>query len=222
VTLISPKANSPTGNIVVEYEQNDFFTTAVKTLLGVRADYDLFHKRNLDSRIGMTFMRYSQSIQTDKVQIYSGDEPTTNMMIGFDGNVSYNARFLTKAIDALPLIDTKEPSTLRLSGEWAMVMPNPNTKASLVESDQGKGAAYIDDFESGAKRQIQLSTSYSYWRPASPPVESALGISDSDRVTRKGEFYWFNRLPAVTPIKEIWTNRDVSVESQKCLSMLSW
>jgi len=215
VTLISPKANSPTGNIVVEYEQNDFFTTAVKTLLGVRADYDLFHKRNLDSRIGMTFMRYSQSIQTDKVQIYSGDEPTTNMMLGFDGNVSYNAKFLTKAIDALPLIDTKEPSTLRLSGEWAMVMPNPNTKASLVASDLGKGAAYIDDFESGAKRQIQLSTSYSYWRPASPPVENALGISDSDRVTKKGEFYWFNRLPAVTPIKEIWTNRDVSVESQK-------
>jgi cell surface protein SprA len=215
VTLISPKANSPTGNIVVEYEQNDFFTTAVKTLLGLRADYDLFHKRNLTSKLGMTFMRYSQSIQTDKVQIYSGDEPTTNTMLGFDGSVTYNAKFLTKAIDALPLIDTKEPSTLKLSGEWAMSMPNPNTKASLVASDLGKGAAYIDDFESGAKRQIQLSTSYSYWRPASPPIDPSIGYNDSSRVTNKGQFYWYNRLPAVTPIKEIWTHRDVAIESQK-------
>ncbi len=215
VTLLSARALSTTGNVVVEYEQNDFFTTAVKTLLGVRADYDLFNKRYGKSRIGMTFLRYSQTTQTEKVQIYSGDEPTTNMMVGFDGVLDYRANFLTKAIDALPFIDTKEPSTLRVSGEWAMSMPNPNTKASLVASDQGKGAAYIDDFESGAKRQIQLSTSYTYWHPASPPQEAFLGSSPQDRVRRKGHFYWFNRLPANTPTQEIWQNRDVAQGNQK-------
>ncbi len=215
VTLLSARALSTTGNVVVEYEQNDFFTTAVKTLLGVRADYDLFNKRYGKSRIGMTFLRYAQSTQTEKVQIYSGDEPTTNMMVGFDGVLDYRANFLTKAIDALPFIDTKEPSTLRLSGEWAMVMPNPNTKQSLVDSDNGKGAAYIDDFESGAKRQIQLSTSYTYWHPASPPLDPSVGSSPEDAVRRKGLFYWYNRLPANTPTQEIWQNRDVAQGAQK-------
>lgn len=215
VTLISAKANSPTGNITVEYEQNDFFTTAVKTLLGVRADYDLLSRRSLRSRIGMTFMRYSQTTQTEKVQIYSGDEPTTNIMVGFDGTLDYKANWLTRAIDALPLIDTKEPSSLSLRGEYAIVLPNPNTKESLVSSDLGKGAAYIDDFESGAKRQIQLSTNYSYWYPASPPVDDGLGAGDSARLAHKGHFYWYNRNPANTPTSEIWPNRDIAVGSQK-------
>lgn len=215
VTLLSARALSTTGNVVVDYEQNDFFTTAVKTLLGVRADYDLFNKRYGKSRLGMTFMRYAQSTQTEKVQIYSGDEPTTNMMVGFDGMLDYRANFITKAIDALPLIDTKEPSTLSLRGEWAMVMPNPNTKPSLVNSDGDIGAAYVDDFESGAKRQIQLSTSYSYWRPSSPPDDDGLGINDSVRVAHKGHFYWYNQLPANTETKEIWENRDVVQGNQK-------
>lgn len=215
VTLISPRANSSTGNIVVEFEQNDFFTTAVKTLLGVRADYNLLNKRYVKSKLGMTFMRYAQSTQTQKVQIYSGDEPTTNMMLGFDGSIDYSAGWLTKAIDALPLIDTKEMSVLSLQGEWALVMPNPNTKASLVASDLGKGAAYIDDFESGAKRQIQLSTSYTYWHPSSPPFDPVTGVNDSDRLAHKGEFFWYNRIPATTPTTDIWPNRDVYQGAQK-------
>jgi len=215
VTLISAKANSPTGNLTVEYEQNDFFTTAVKTLLGLRADYDLVTRRALKSRIGMTLMRYSQTTQTEKVQIYSGDEPTLNVMLGFDGTLEYKADWLTRAIDALPIIDTKEPSTLSVRGEYAIAIPNPNTKESLVSSDLGRGAAYIDDFESGAKRQIQLSTNYSYWFPASPPVDDALGAGDSARLAHKGHFYWYNRTPANTPTSDIWPNRDIAVGSQK-------
>lgn len=215
VTLISAKANNSTGNVVVEYEQNDFFTTAVKTLLGLRADYDLFTKRYIKSRVGMTVMRYSQSTQTQKVQIYSGDEPTSNLMIGFDATLDYKANWLTKLIDAIPLIDTKEQSTITLRGEVAWTIPNPNTKESLVASDLGKGAAYIDDFESGAKRQIQLSTSYTYWHPASPPIEESLGVNDSQRVAHKGRFYWYNRTPPNTETHEIWPNRDINQGGQK-------
>lgn len=215
VTLISARANNSTGNIVVEYEQNDFLTTSVKTLLGLRADYDLMHKRYTKAKLGMTLMRYEQSLQTEKVQIYSGDEPTMNVMLGFDGSVEHQAGWLTKAIDALPLIDTKEMSTLSLQGEWALVMPNPNTKASLVSSDLGKGAAYIDDFESGAKRQIQLSTSYSYWHPSSAPVDPMIGFNDSNRLAHKGHFFWYNHIPANTATTDIWPNRDVAQGAQK-------
>jgi len=215
VTLISPKANNAAGNIQVEYEQNDFFTVAQKTLLGLRADYDLLNKRKVKSKLGMTFMRYGQTIPTNKVQIYAGEEPVTNLAIGFDGWVKYDADFITKAIDALPLIDTKEPSKLELSGEWAMMSPNPNTKQSLVASDGDKGAAYIDDFESGAKRQIQLGINYTLWHHASPPVDPAIGPDDTSRVRNKGQFYWYNRQPANTPVVDIWPNRYTGPYSQQ-------
>ncbi|HVK37479.1 MAG TPA: cell surface protein SprA [Candidatus Kapabacteria bacterium] len=208
VTLLSPRANSPTANISVEYEQNDFATIANKTLVGLRGDYDLLNKRYVKSKLGMTFMRYGQSLPTDKVQIYSNDESVANTMLGFDGFIDYQANFLTRWIDAIPLIDTKEPSTLRLSGEWAMVMPNPDTKPSLVADDGGLGAAYIDDFESGAKRQIQLGVNYTSWFPASPPADPRNGIDDEDRLAHKGHMWWYNTTGLKTTIKEIWQNKD--------------
>jgi cell surface protein SprA len=214
VTLLSARANSATGNLTIEYEQNDFYTIAQKTLLGLRADYDLLNKRSIKSKLGMTFMRYGQTTPTGKVQIYGGDEPVTNLMLGFDGFVDYTAGWLTKAIDALPLIDTKEASTLNLRGEWAMVSPNPNTKESLVASDEGKGAAYIDDFESTAKRQIQLGVNYTLWRPASPPVDNEIGDSDTARLAKKGQLFWYNITPAQDKIVDIWPNKDVAQSLQ--------
>jgi cell surface protein SprA len=208
VTLLSPRANSPTANISVEYEQNDFATIANKTLVGVRGDYDLLNKRYVKSKLGMTFMRYGQSLPTDKVQIYSNDESVANTMLGFDGFVDYQANFLTKWIDALPLIDTKEPSALKLAGEWAMVMPNPNTKPSLVASDNGLGAAYVDDFESGAKRQIQLGVNYTSWFPASPAIDFRNGATDAERLANKGHMWWYNTNGDKVTIKEIWQNKD--------------
>ncbi len=215
VTLISPKANTATGNIQVEYEQNDFFTVAQKTLFGLRADYDLLNKRKVKSKLGMTLLRFGQTTPTNKVQIYAGEEPMTNLAIGFDGWVDYTADFLTRAIDALPLIDTKEPSSIKVGGEWALMSPNPNTKQSLVSSDGDVGSAYIDDFESGAKRQIQLGLHYALWRHASSPLDSSLGITDSSRLSNKGHFWWYNRQPANTPVIDIWPGKFTSTYAQQ-------
>lgn len=208
ITLLTPRANSPSANISVEYEQNDFATIANKTLVGLRGDYDLLNKRYVKSKLGMTFMRYGQSLPTDKVQIYSGDESVANTMLGFDGSLKYQPGFITKFIDALPLIDTKEMSEFTLQGEWAMVMPNTDTKPSLVKDDDGQGAAYIDDFESSAKRQIQLGVNYTSWSPASPAVELRNGLTDDDRLAHKGHMFWFNTLGQKVTIKEIWQNKD--------------
>ncbi len=215
VTLLSPKANSATGNIQVEFEQNDFFTIAQKTLLGLRADYDLLNKRNIKSKLGMTMMQYSQSLPTNKVQIYSGEEPVTNLAVGFDGWVDFRAPFLTKAIDALPFFSTTEASNIKIGGEIAAIISNPNNKESLVQSDAGKGAAYIDDFESGAKRQIQLGINYTLWHHSSAPLDPQLGPDDTARVANRSLFYWYNRQPANEDVKNIWPNRDVGTYSQK-------
>ena len=209
VTLISPRANAGSGELEIEFEQNDLFTTSVKTLIGMRADYDLYTKRRVKSKLGMTLMRYSQSLPTDKIQIYSGDEPVLNTGIGFDGFFSYEADFLTDFVNFLPFIETEEKSQLTFSGEWAAMLPEAKTQQELIDIDQGQSVAYIDDFESGAKRQIQLGINYTLWHHASPPVDNEIGPDDTTRVENKGLFWWYNRSPANTPTREIWPNRDV-------------
>lgn len=209
VTLLSARATSGVGDIEVEFEQNDLFTTSVKTLFGMRADYDLYNKRRLKSKIGMTLLRYGQSLPIDKIQIYSGEEPVLNTGIGFDGFVDYEAPFLTDFIDGLPFIETKAPSKLNFSGEWAAMLPSAGTVDNVIDIDEGKSVAYIDDFESGAKRQIQLGINYTLWHHSSPPTDLSLGIDDTTRVQNKGLFWWYNYSPANTPTLEIWPNRDV-------------
>lgn len=209
VTLVSARANSGGGDIEVEFEQNDLFTTSVKTLVGMRADYDLYSKRRVKSKLGMTFMRYGQSLPIDKIQIYSGEEPVLNTGLGFDGFVNYQAPFLTEMIDALPFIETDVPSELNFSGEWATMLPSAGTLDNLIGIDQGQSVAYIDDFESGAKRQIQLGINYTLWHHSSPPVDFSLGADDTSRVRNRGLFWWYNRSPANTSTTEIWPERDV-------------
>ena len=209
VTLISNRANAGTGDLEIEFEQNDLFTTSVKTLIKMRADYDLYTKRRVNSKLGMTLMRYSQSLPTDKIQIYSGEEPVLNTGIGFDGFVSYEADFLTDFVNAIPFLKTEEKSQLTFSGEWAAMLPEAKTQQELIDIDKDQTVAYIDDFESGAKRQIQLGINYTLWHHSSPPVDDAIGFDDTSRVQNKGLFWWYNRSPANTETQEIWPSRDV-------------
>ena len=209
VTLISPRANAGSGELEIEFEQNDLFTTSVKTLVGLRADYDLYTKRRVKSKLGMTLMRYSQSLPTDKIQIYAGEEPVLNTGIGFDGAVNYEAQFLTDFVNAIPFIETDEKSEITFSGEWAAMLPEAKTQQELIDIDRGRNVAYIDDFESGAKRQIQLGINYTLWHHASPPVDNDLGVDDTTRVENKGLFWWYNISPSQTRTDEIWPNRDV-------------
>ncbi len=59
-------------------------------------------------------------------------------------------------------------STFSLTGEYAYINPDPNTKKSTILSDGGKSIAYIDDFE-GAKKTIPVGVSYTGWKDISPP-----------------------------------------------------
>jgi cell surface protein SprA len=57
--------------------------------------------------------------------------------------------FITRLIDLLPFYQTKSPSILNLTGEFAHFIPgNPNVIGN-------SGTAYIDDFEA-AKRSYDL------------------------------------------------------------------
>ncbi len=210
VTIKNQAALVPNANVQIQYETNDIFQVASKSLMGMRADYKL----NDQTHLGFTVMNYSQQSPNTKVRL--GEEPISNWILGFDGGTSVKLPFLTKALDALPLIQTVAPSALTVHGEAAYMLPNPNTQASPIPGDNGQGIAYIDDFE-GAKRTITLPITYGAWTLASPPDSSALdslypGITNKSKTDFKAWTYWYNITPSVTPVKDIWPNKQVPVD----------
>ncbi len=212
VTIQDKAALVPGANVQIQYETNDIFQIASKSLMGLRGDY----KVNDQTDLGFTLMNYSQQSPNTKVRL--GEEPISNWILGVDGGSSFNLPFLTKALDALPLIQTDAPSRLTVHGEAAYMMPNPNTRASPIPGDNGQGIAYIDDFE-GAKRTINLPINYGSWKLASPPAVSVLdslypGITTAEKTDFKAWAYWYNILPAVTPVHDIWPQKQVPADQQ--------
>ncbi len=205
------------ANVQIQYETNDIFQIGSKSLLGMRADYQV----NNNTDIGFTLMGFSRQSPNEKVRL--GEEPISNTIMDLDATTSFDLPFLTKAIDALPLIETVAPSSISFHGEAAYMMPNPNTRKSVIPQDHGQGIAYIDDFE-GAKRTIPLPITYSNWTMASPPAASRLdsvlhsqyplGVPDSVKNYYRMWTYWFNRIPARTSVTQIWPKRQVPSNQQ--------
>ena len=199
VVIRNPEALVPGAPLQIKYEQNDLFQLASKTLLGARGDLFI----SPTTSMGFTILNLNQQSLSDKVRL--GEEPNKNTIMGVDGQTSFKLPFLTSAIDALPVIATREGSDLKLSGEAAYVSPDPNTRKSTIPSDRGAGIAYIDDFE-GARRTIPLGTNYAQWSQPSAPADSLFGTEDSTRMNSKAKTIWYNvfnvvRLTDVYPDK---------------------
>ena len=123
---------------------------------------------------------------TPKVNI--GEEPLSNTIWG--ANLSYrtDAPFLTKAIDFLPLIQTKEMSTVTFNAEFAQLIPGHSNAIGK------EGAAYIDDFESS--KITNDVKSYVSWSIASTPNDSVLfpessKINDLEYGKNRARLSWF-------------------------------
>ncbi|HIN40342.1 MAG TPA: cell surface protein SprA, partial [Flavobacteriales bacterium] len=146
--------------IKISFESNTLFNIQSKTLIGSRFDY----KVSKDLNVGGTIMHLTERPITTKINI--GDEPISNTIWGMDGDFRTQAPFLTKLVDALPLISTKAPSSFTVNGEFANLLPG-HAKAVGKE-----GISYIDDFE-GSRSTIDLK-SISSWVLASTP-QAAIG-----------------------------------------------
>ena len=122
--------------ITVSTEANSVFSAVTKRMFGLRANYEI----NKDFTLGATFMNLHESPITQKVNYK--EEPTSNTLWGFDINYRKEIPWLTKLVDLLPFYQTKAPSILNFSGEFAHFIPgNPRVIGKT-------GTAYIDDFES--------------------------------------------------------------------------
>jgi cell surface protein SprA len=144
--------------INVNFENNNLFGFNIKSLTGSRFDYWI----NDNFTLGATVLRLSERPFTQKVNV--GDDPIRNRMLGFDLNYSTEAPWLTRALDALPLYDTKETSTISVTAEVANFKPG----SSRAINQDGEGVIFLDDFE-GSRAAYDLRFPFIAWEHASTP-----------------------------------------------------
>ena len=143
-------------NISVQYEQSDPFAFQTRSLVGTRFDYQLSD----DVNFGSTFLYYNERPVVSRNQI--GTEPARNMQYGLDFNMRKDSRLLTKLVDAIPILQTKEPSSINFTGEFAQLLPGTS---NIID---GEGTAYVDDFENTATPYSLMSPQS--WKLAATPV----------------------------------------------------
>ncbi len=145
----------------VSYEDNTLFGFQTKTMVGLRADYEVSENFN----IGATYLQLFERPFTPKVNI--GDDPISNRIMGLDVNISREAPFLTRLVDLLPLYSTNMPSNINFTAEAAYLKPG-HARAINQNRNDKEGIVYIDDFE-GAAASIDLRQPVNQWFISSVP-----------------------------------------------------
>lgn len=155
VKIINPAYMESNTPIQISLESQDMFNLQTKTLVGSHFDYKFSDKFN----VGATVLNLTERPLTQKVNY--GNEAISNTIWGLNTSYQTESGFLTKAVDFLPFIETKEKSTITIDAEFAHFIPG-HSKAV------GKsGTVYIDDFE-GSKTSIDIRSWYA-WSIASVP-----------------------------------------------------
>jgi cell surface protein SprA len=160
LTVLNSAYVAPNIPLNISYEDNALFGFQTRTMLGLRADYSVKKKFNL----GATFMNLFEQPFTGKVNF--GDDPINNKVYGVDFNVTEDAPWLTRLVDKIPLIETKEPSKITFSAEAALLDPG-HSKAINIGNDKG-GVVYLDDFE-GSSSPFSLMAQPNAWQLSSIP-----------------------------------------------------
>ena len=155
VTIINEGILNSGVPIKISLENNSMFGIQNKTLIGIHADYEI----NKDFLLGATMLRLTERPYTQKIN--TGEEPISNTIWGLDANYQTEAPWLTKAVDWLPLIETKAKSRLIATAEFAHLIPGHHKAVG------DEGVSYIDDFES-SRTSIDIKN-MGAWKLASIP-----------------------------------------------------
>ncbi len=190
VKIINESILNSGAQIKVSVESNSLFNVQQKSLMGTRLDF----KVNRDLTLGGSFLRFSEKPVTQKIS--TGDEPVSNIIYGVDYNYKTEVPFLTRVIDRIPLINTKEMSSITTQGEFAHLIPG---NAAAIGK---KGNSYIDDFEGSISLidirspQAWILASIPQGQPALFPEASA--NDDIDIGKNRARFNWYTIDPALT------------------------
>lgn len=159
VNIINEGVLNSGQKIRITYEKADLFSFQTRSLVGTRLDYRLSD----DINIGATLLHLNERPPNSNFRASIGDESISNTKWGLDFNYQKDSRFITKMVDALPLIETKEPSTITFNGEFAQLIPGTSNKVN------GEGSSFIDDFESSVT-PFSLGSNIQSWRLATTPI----------------------------------------------------
>jgi cell surface protein SprA len=160
---------APGQEIRIDYESNQFMQIQQTTFTGLRAEYHL----NPDITLGSTYFRQKDRPLQDKIPV--GDEPINNSVLGFDAKARFDTPWLTRVIDRVPLLQTRSPSSISLTGEFAQIRPGVSQtnavsnamRRGILYPDEELGLSFIDDFE-GSKSSISFM-SPGRWNIAAAP-----------------------------------------------------
>jgi cell surface protein SprA len=159
ITILNQALLTSGQPITVKIENNELFGVQQKSLFGTRLDYKVDDKLSL----GATLMHLTEQPITQNEIV--GQESISNTMWGFDATYNSPSRFLTRLVDAIPLIHTKAPSSISAYGEFAQLLPgNPS---ALNFAGSKNGTAYLDDFEN-SQSVIDLSSASSWYISGTP------------------------------------------------------
>ena len=171
---------APGQDIRIDYESNQFLQIQQTTFTGLRAEYTL----SPDIQLGSTYFRQRDRPLQDKIPV--GEEPINNAVLGFDARAEFDAPWLTRSIDRIPLLQTRAESSISFTGEFAQIRPGvAQTNAvqraidrGILYPDEELGVSFIDDFE-GSKNSVSF-LSPGRWNLAAAPF--ALPALDADMV----------------------------------------
>nr|WP_321405747.1 cell surface protein SprA [uncultured Carboxylicivirga sp.] len=183
VRIINQGILSSGTPIQVSLENQSLFNLQTKTLVGTHLNYQF----NENFNIGGTLMHLSERPLTQKVNI--GDEPISNTIWGLNTSYFTESMAITEALDALPLIQTKEKSSVTFEGEFAQLIPGHS--GVIGET----GTAYLDDFE-GTRISYDMRN-WTAWQMASVPQGQAIFpegelIDNINSGANRAKFAWYS------------------------------
>ncbi len=204
ITILNQAAFDANANLEIKYESGEIFQLDQRTMLGIRLEYALWE----DSFIGLTLLNFNEKPIEKRVKI--GNEPLQNFIWDMNARLRFHPYLMTQMVNAIPFINTDEPSEIMFEGEIAQVFPNPNNLNNSSTGDND-GVAYIDDFEA-SERSTPMGILRKNWSHASHPLYLPMGNSKTsiyDEYDVRSHLYWYNPYTRVQ-IKDIWPNRELN------------
>lgn len=165
LTILSESVLNSNTPIKIDVESNSMFAAMSKTLFGTHLDYEFSENFN----VGATFMNLTERPLTQKNQ--QGIEPISNTVWGLNTSYTSESPYLTKLIDKIPFIDTKEMSTIQVTGEFAQLIPG----APAAIKQGGDAQSYIDAFE-GGQTNINLANRLAWVLASTPQGQTQAGM----------------------------------------------
>jgi cell surface protein SprA len=183
VKILNTAYLNSANELRVAFEKNALVQVQPRKLVGTRLDYAI----NKDVSFGGTAMHILENQAPGINRVNIGDEPANNTILGADLSLRKDSRVLTKLVDMLPIVSTKEVSTVAFSGEVAKLIAG---QAQLGRGENG--VSYIDDFEnSRTPYTLGGLASIPAWRLAATPAPIAGNTTGLQYNYQRGKLAWY-------------------------------